>query len=592
MTTEKTETNAVDLPVGSIDIMENFNARTHFDAEAMESLSRSIASQGVVQPIVVRVTDDEGRFELVAGERRLRACRDLKLATIPAIIRVLTDEQAIALMDAENSERENLSAAEEARLARRAVSDLDGDRDAAAALLGWAKSKIDRRLLLLNAAEPVLDALMRKEIKIGHAELLSTRPEAQQIATLPAIIENGFSVAQLKDKLSDRVLDLAEAIFDTAGCQGCQHNSNTQAGLFGSVLGESKCGNSTCYEDKRLAEVARRKADAADEYNALHTDVERDPDSYITLEQLGEAGVGPSQFKACKGCGDYGGLMSTRPGQEGEVIGGLCFNKACNTDKVAEYAKSKSQESDGTKATPEKTKGAPAGGKAKAKKAKSAPKVSKPAASKKAIEKHDAAIRAGGAEALQTDFKPVLALAVWAMSRQASNALAKLESTPILKALGSAYEANVALPTLLAATEAELKDALTALATGYLVVDGESASNLNGGSAITKAGAMLVNYGSVDMAGRVAIDKDYLTSETKATLGAICEQSGWAAHVAGKNEDSTVEGVMKTTLGAKKEAVIETILAEGFDWSGYIPEQLAKTLSDNPATAKEHKDGK
>ena len=109
-----------------IDLIERgrFQPRTHFDAEALKSLSDSIRAQGVVQPIVVRPLS-KGRYELVAGERRWRAAQAAGLSEIPAVVRELADEAALAIALIENIQREELNPLEEARALRRLVDEFD-----------------------------------------------------------------------------------------------------------------------------------------------------------------------------------------------------------------------------------------------------------------------------------------------------------------------------------------------------------------------------------------------------------------------------------------------------------------------------------
>jgi len=204
------------LPINQIDIQEGFNPRRYFSDDALNDLIESIKAQGVIQSVLVRPSG-EGRYHLIAGERRYRAAKRAALTELPVQVRNLDDQAALAAATAENGAREDISVAEEARLAQRAISVSDGDRDEAAKLLGWKRSRVDARLLLLHACDAVVDALERREILVGHAELLATIPKTTQERTLGKIVADQISVADLKGKIGESTGELVRARSDTAG---------------------------------------------------------------------------------------------------------------------------------------------------------------------------------------------------------------------------------------------------------------------------------------------------------------------------------------------------------------------------------------
>ena len=123
--------STLNLPISQIEVQADFNPRRFFNDDALNDLTESVRTQGVLQSILVRPTGEGARYYLVAGERRFRAAQRAGLTSIPAQVRQMTDEAALAAATAENGAREDISVAEEARLAKRAVSLSEGDSWAA-----------------------------------------------------------------------------------------------------------------------------------------------------------------------------------------------------------------------------------------------------------------------------------------------------------------------------------------------------------------------------------------------------------------------------------------------------------------------------
>src|SRR5581483_4195365 len=212
-----------------ISAQSGFNTRRHFDAAALESLAESIRQQGVIQPLLLRPrTDGEQGFWIVCGERRWRAAGIAGLDDMPAMVRPMTDREAFLAAMHENKEREDLTPAEEALSARRAVDACDGNEGEAAKVLGWTRDRLRARLLLVHALPEVLDAAAEKRIALGHAELLATLPETLQKTVFAKVLQHGISVDELKRQMAAFTQDLGAATFNTAGCNGCVNNSSTQ----------------------------------------------------------------------------------------------------------------------------------------------------------------------------------------------------------------------------------------------------------------------------------------------------------------------------------------------------------------------------
>jgi len=182
------------IPVGEID-PSPFQPRTVFDDERIDELCQTIRTHGVIQPIVVRVRN--GRYEIIAGERRWRAVKKLGLETIPAIIREFNDSQAASIALIENLQREGLTAIEEA-VAYQKLLDLHNlTQESLAQRLGKSQSTIANKLRLLHLSEPVKQALMERKITERHARaLLTLDSEELQVKVLEDIISKELNVKQ------------------------------------------------------------------------------------------------------------------------------------------------------------------------------------------------------------------------------------------------------------------------------------------------------------------------------------------------------------------------------------------------------------
>ncbi|HVF37865.1 MAG TPA: ParB/RepB/Spo0J family partition protein [Sphingomicrobium sp.] len=166
--------------------------RQVFDEEAMAELAASVAERGVLQPILVRPTDDG--YELIAGERRWRAAQRAQLHEIPAIVREFDAEARAEIALIENIQRENLSAIEEAEAYRRLMTGYGHSQDALGKLVGKSRSHIANLLRLLELPEPVQQMLLRGDISMGHARAIATAPDPESLAT--EIVAGGLSVRQ------------------------------------------------------------------------------------------------------------------------------------------------------------------------------------------------------------------------------------------------------------------------------------------------------------------------------------------------------------------------------------------------------------
>ena len=172
-----------------------YQPRRDFDQEALQELADSIKAQGVMQPIVVRQVGNQ-RYEIVAGERRWRACQLAGLADIPALIRNISDEAAIAMALIENIQRENLNPIEEAMALRRLQSEFSLSQQEVATAVGKSRSVVANLLRLLSLESEVLEYLQSGALDTGHAKVLLALEGIQQTKAAKQVIDGRLSVRQ------------------------------------------------------------------------------------------------------------------------------------------------------------------------------------------------------------------------------------------------------------------------------------------------------------------------------------------------------------------------------------------------------------
>ncbi|MBS0580309.1 MAG: ParB/RepB/Spo0J family partition protein [Proteobacteria bacterium] len=177
-----------------------YQPRADMRTESLEELAASIKVQGVVQPIVVRPLEELSaggaqRYEIIAGERRWRAAQLANLTEIPAIIRHIPDEAAIAVALIENIQRENLNAVEEARALERLITEFGLTHQQAADAVGRSRAGVSNLLRLLELAPEVCAMLEQRTLEMGHARaLLGLTQRRQQIEVATLVTKKGLSV--------------------------------------------------------------------------------------------------------------------------------------------------------------------------------------------------------------------------------------------------------------------------------------------------------------------------------------------------------------------------------------------------------------
>src|SRR5690554_5471118 len=170
-----------------------YQPRRDIQPEALEELADSIRAQGVMQPIVVRPVG-EARYEIIAGERRWRAAQLAELATIPAVIREVTDEVALALALIENIQRENLNPVEEALALKRLLDEFELTQQQVADAVGKSRAQVTNLLRLLALDPEVQTLLERGDLDMGHARALLALPGSRQRRTAQEVVDKDLTV--------------------------------------------------------------------------------------------------------------------------------------------------------------------------------------------------------------------------------------------------------------------------------------------------------------------------------------------------------------------------------------------------------------
>ncbi|WP_036220017.1 ParB/RepB/Spo0J family partition protein [Marinobacter sp. ES-1] len=172
-----------------------YQPRRDMDPAALQELADSIRQQGVMQPVVVRPVS-ESRYELIAGERRWRATQIAGLDSIPAIIRDVPDEAAIAMALIENIQRENLNPIEEAFALQRLQEEFGLTQAQVAEAVGKSRTTITNLLRLLGLAEDVRTMLEHGDLEMGHGRAMLTLPPEQQMEVARQVVAKSLSVRQ------------------------------------------------------------------------------------------------------------------------------------------------------------------------------------------------------------------------------------------------------------------------------------------------------------------------------------------------------------------------------------------------------------
>lgn len=588
------------LPVASIAPQPGFNPRRFFDPSKMAEFENSVRAQGIIEPLVVRrVPGEDGKYWLIAGERRWRTASKVGLSDVPVVIRDCDDRTALQIANDENEHRDDISVAEEAHTARRILDLANGDQDEAVKLIGWNERKFKARLALLHAVDPVMDALAERKIKLGHAELLATLPEEKQGPTLATIIERNISVEVLHDQMKRVTVPLASACFNTDGCVGCPFNSTTTRDLFDTHSADAMCSNRTCFNEKTEARLVEIRAEKQTEYPLVFFDREKQASSYTFLLERGNGAVGPEQYEACKSCANFGALISTAPGKEGSVIcSTTCFDVACNRLKVKEYAQSLGSDDESaddaeadagtssaqtgtptTKTTKKAVTKKKAKGKAKA--AETPPAV---------MDQYKAFACREGAEAVKGSAHAQDVFTTWAILTQSHDVDGLRDSGSLEDHLDDLWKKS---PEELASMRLQVMESLLLKPTKALISAAEREKLAKKRVFIPRrvdgewveASQKLVQLTKANVGEKYCLDQALLEAHTKSGLQGLLTELGFAAFYDEKHKDDKSKS-FKSLLNKKHPEIVAEVLAAGFDFKGRIPSPLAQMLAEPEGTSK------
>jgi ParB family chromosome partitioning protein len=183
----------------AVDVLQpgRHQPRRQFDTAALDALTESIRAQGVVQPIVVRAVGAD-RYEIVAGERRWRAAKQAGLKTIPAVIKVLDEQGAMAVALVENIQRADLNPLEEAEALHKLIRDCGLTHEAAATAVGRSRAHISNLLRLIDLNDDVQQLVRNGHLSFGHAKVLLGAEGARQSSLAKLAVEKQMSVRQIE----------------------------------------------------------------------------------------------------------------------------------------------------------------------------------------------------------------------------------------------------------------------------------------------------------------------------------------------------------------------------------------------------------
>lgn len=536
-------------------IVPGNNPRKFFDPQKMGELVKSIRERGILQPVRLRPIGN--KFEIVAGERRVRAALAVygQEGDIPAIVKALTDQEAEEAALIENTIRDDMSVTEEARAAEKVLAHCKGDRDEAARVLAWPMQKLARRLALLELTEEVMTALDERKITTGHAELLAAVLKEKQNSTLGKIIEHSLTVQFCRDNLLRKATKFEGAIFEIAGCAACRFNSEIQASLFVENIGLGCCTNHECFEKKTLDKLEELKVELAEDFPAVRIVEAGDHESFSSLEAEGNLGVGNEQYAACKSCGDFGATISSLPATMGQVTKSVCFNLSCHQKKVAEHIKAEKSEN---ATNPDKT-GKTEGTGSRAKSA-SEGKTNKASASEvsQKVKEYRRKIWNGIAKRGFVVHPDKANFFVFSLG--VTGDLHHVDRTK----LKEFYEKIAQSPY--PGSHAEGLEALSR-------IPAEKQSMLASAIAVASieklSEAQIVNalrFLNLDLATFWKISSDYLNLLTKSEIESVVIEIGL---------DKVMGDNFKKTLNGKKDELIKTILnVDSFQWQGAIPKMM------------------
>lgn len=557
------------LPMEFVYQVDGFNPRRYRDPVQFEDFKKKIKNEGVNQPIIVRPNPEKTGFEVIAGNGRYEASIEAQHPTIPVTIRFLNDEQALAISLSENLDRSDMSPIEESEAARRMLGLCNGDKAAAVEALDWDQQFFDRRIALLHCTDTVKEALLKGHIKLGHAELLAGLDDAMQDSSLKVIIDRKISVTEFKDVVGRYAYKISDAIFDCSPCSSCTHNSSQTSDLFDTSLGDGRCMNRKCYDQKTTEAIRSKVESLREDFPAVWLDSEKAPEDRAFLSREGDSGIGREQFDACKGCDHYGAIVATAKGKEGMVTKNVCFQVSCHKQMTQAFQKKQEE----AQAEPIKLIGIEAGN---APSVSQKPPKSKAKASvvpKRVLAYADKVHCEIATKAVVDSTKMVKVFALLALVKEYGHVDSTSIIAPVLDKYGEQVSSLTALVhdrskmvSQLSHAEDAMLDELTAVFAAGIAGEKGGDNPHHNTDYMKTVNASLVATNSV-MDDHWQINAEYLGNLTIAQIDMSMSASGFINWY----EKAHGEGSYKKDFTGRRNARIDKIMAAGYDWKGHIP---------------------
>ena len=179
-----------------------FQPRKNFNQDSLKELAESIKAQGIIQPILVRMTSNN-QFEIIAGERRWQAAKIAKLVEVPVVVKDIPDSTALAMALIENIQREDLNVIEEARGIKRLIDEFNITHEAAAEAVGKSRAAVSNTLRLLSLCEHAQYALETNKIEMGHARAILSLSPIDQAMMCQKIVNQKLTVREVEKEVSE-----------------------------------------------------------------------------------------------------------------------------------------------------------------------------------------------------------------------------------------------------------------------------------------------------------------------------------------------------------------------------------------------------
>ena len=179
-----------------------FQPRKNFNQDSLKELAESIKAQGIIQPILVRMTSNN-QYEIIAGERRWQAAKIAKLDEVPVVVKDIPDSTALAMALIENIQREDLNVIEEARGIKRLIDEFNITHEAAAEAVGKSRAAVSNTLRLLSLCEHAQYALETNKIEMGHARAILSLSPIDQAMMCQKIVNQKLTVREVEKEVSE-----------------------------------------------------------------------------------------------------------------------------------------------------------------------------------------------------------------------------------------------------------------------------------------------------------------------------------------------------------------------------------------------------